>query len=169
MVVLPTGARTPDGALELRREFTVPAAELWTYLAVPDRTALWFGHWEGHPSSGEVDVLLTDEEGAPREKVEILSCDRAAYRLSVRTGQGADIWQLELSIEEVGDVSRLVFKMPELDPNMAGSVGPGWEYYLDRLVASVSGLKADDVRFEPDYYPALSDYYQSLFLSQSGS
>jgi hypothetical protein len=76
---------------------------------------------------------------------------------------------LELSIEEVGDVSRLVFKMPELDPNMAGSVGPGWEYYLDRLVASVSGLKADDVRFEPDYYPALSDYYQSLFLSQSGS
>ncbi|WP_404290524.1 polyketide cyclase [Glutamicibacter arilaitensis] len=168
MNVLPTGARTPDGALELRREFTVCAAELWTYLAASDRTALWFGRWEGDPGSGEVEVLLSAEEGTPREKVEILSCDRAAYRLAVRTGEGADVWQLELSIEEAENGSRLVFKMPELDPNMAGSVGPGWEYYLDRLVAAVSGANADDVRFEPDYYPALSGYYEALFPSQSG-
>ncbi|MGP9488002.1 SRPBCC domain-containing protein [Glutamicibacter sp. AOP5-A2-7] len=168
MNALPTGTRAPDGALELRRVFTVPAAELWTYLAASDRTALWFGSWQGDPRSGEVEVALTAEEGTPREKVQIQSCDRAAYLLSVSTGEGEEMWRLELSIEEVTDGSQLVFRMPGLDPAMAGSVGPGWDYYLDRLVAAVSGANADEIRFEPDYYPALSSYYESLFTPSPG-
>ena len=39
-----------------------------------------------------------------------------------------------------------------------GSVGPGWEYYLDMLVASREG---DPQPSFDDYYPAQHEYYQT--------
>jgi hypothetical protein len=38
-------------------------------------------------------------------------------------------------------------------------VGPGWEYYLDNLVASRDGAPLPDF---DDYYPAQAAYYESL-------
>ena len=40
-----------------------------------------------------------------------------------------------------------------------GSIGPGWEYYLDMLVASRAG---DDLPDFGDYYPAQKEYYANL-------
>jgi len=42
-----------------------------------------------------------------------------------------------------------------------GSIGPGWEYYLDRLVAAHDGKDVATVVWD-DYYPALKDAYQAL-------
>ena len=42
-----------------------------------------------------------------------------------------------------------------------GSIGPGWEYYLDRLVAAHAGLDPADVRWD-DYFPALQAEYERL-------
>ena len=39
------------------------------------------------------------------------------------------------------------------DPAIAESVGPGWDYYLDRLVAAETGGDLADVDCD-DYYPA---------------
>ncbi len=161
-----TGTRTSDGALELRRKFTQSPSELWSYLVNSERLALWFGTYSGDPDSGAVDVVLLAEEGAPSEQVEILECDPRAWVLKVRTGEGAESWQLELQIHAEGTGSELIFQMPGLDPSMAGSVGPGWEYYLDRLIAAVSGGDVGTIDFEKDYYPALSEYYEQLFQAK---
>jgi hypothetical protein len=47
-----------------------------------------------------------------------------------------------------------------------GDVGPGWEYYLDALIASrVSGA----MPVWDDYYPAQKACYQDLAASVRGS
>ena len=39
-------------------------------------------------------------------------------------------------------------------------MGPGWEYYLDRLVAAETGGDLAAIDFERDYYPAMAEYYR---------
>lgn len=165
MSATPTGNRTAHGALELRRVFTESPGRIWRYLADSEYLALWFGSWHGDPKSGAVEVVLLAEEEAPTERVEILQCDPRTRQLQVRTGTGDSAWQLELKVEASGQGSCLVFQMPGLDPQQAGSIGPGWEFYLDRLAAAVDGTDVGSVVFEPDYYPALSEYYGQLFRS----
>ena len=41
------------------------------------------------------------------------------------------------------------------------SVGPGWEYYLDRLVAAETGGDPATVDFDRDYYPAMAEHYRA--------
>lgn len=48
------------------------------------------------------------------------------------------------------------------DPAVLESVEPGWEYYLDRLVAAETGGDPSAIDFDRDYYPALSSYYAGL-------
>ena len=58
-----------------------------------------------------------------------------------------------------GGVTTLRF-VHHLDDGVdVGSVGPGWEYYLDMLVASRD--KQELPKFD-DYYPAQQQYYQEL-------
>ena len=42
-----------------------------------------------------------------------------------------------------------------------GSVGPGWEYYLDRLVAVRDGRDVASIVWD-DYFPVLQPYYEEL-------
>ena len=58
-------------------------------------------------------------------------------------------------------MTTLSFSQPELDPVDGESVGPGWEYYLDRLVAAETDGDVAAIDFERDYYPAMADYYRS--------
>ncbi|MGH3653333.1 SRPBCC family protein [Glutamicibacter sp.] len=163
MSASPTGIRTADGALELRREFTESPSRIWRYLADPQCLALWYGPWQGDPEAGAVDVVMLAEDGSPTGRVQILHCDPRTHHLQVRLGTGPSAWRLELAVEAVGEGSSLVFRMPELDPQLAGSIGPGWDFYLDRLATAVNGTDVASVEFEADYYPALSQYYEELF------
>ena len=45
-------------------------------------------------------------------------------------------WHLDLHLAEEDGITTLTFTQPGIDPVEAESVGPGWEYYLDRLVAA---------------------------------
>jgi hypothetical protein len=58
-----------------------------------------------------------------------------------------------------GGVTTLRF-VQHLEPGAeVGAVGPGWEYYLDMLVASRSGGPLPDFG---DYYPSQAAYYEGL-------
>ena len=48
------------------------------------------------------------------------------------------------------------------DPELASSVGPGWEYYLDRLVAAETGGDVGSIVWD-DYYPGQADHYRAAF------
>jgi hypothetical protein len=48
------------------------------------------------------------------------------------------------------------------DPALADSVGPGWEYYLDRMVAAETGADPGALVWD-DYYPGLRHHYRVAF------
>ena len=49
---------------------------------------------------------------------------------------------------------------------LATDVGPGWDYYLDRLVAAETGGDVVAVDFA-EYHPADADHYRGLFSTTS--
>jgi hypothetical protein len=62
-------------------------------------------------------------------------------------------------------VTTLRFGQRLTDPETAASVGPGWEYYLDRLVAAEAGNDLTGIDFD-DYYPALAEHYRMLVAAR---
>ncbi len=45
---------------------------------------------------------------------------------------------------------------------MAAGVGPGWDYYLDRMVVAEAGGDVAAVSFD-DYHPVFADHYLAEF------
>lgn len=160
MSPIPTGRRTADG-IAITRCFEADVCEVWAWITDPDRTAQWFGRWSGDPASGSVQVQLAAEEGAPTSTSRILACE-APHRLVVENGPG---WVVTLEVAEAADGSGAVLTLSQAmdDAECAASVGPGWEFYLDRLVTARDGGDVDALAFEPDYVPGQSEHYRALF------
>lgn len=107
--------------------------------------------------------MTAEGEDCPTETYRILACD-PPRRLVVESGEpGADlVWRLELDLEHAGGVTTLRFAQRVEDSTAVENVGPGWEYYLDRLVAAEADADVGAVDFD-DYYPAQAADYQALF------
>lgn len=163
MSAKPTGTRTDDGALRLLRVFPIEQHQLWNYLTQSQGTAGWIGPWSGEPERGSVQLTMTAEQEGPAMDIRVLECDPSLHRLVVESGQEPELWHLELEVRPDPEGSLLEFRMPGIDPAQAGSIGPGWEYYLDRLLALAAGRDPEALAFDPDYYPALSSFYELLF------
>lgn len=159
-----TGRRLPDGRLALSRTLPRSPAQVWTALTDPDRTARWFGRWSGDPTTGTIDVLLAAEEGTPTSVARVLVCE-APRRLVLEFPQGDTTWTIELTVHGGGDVATVTLAQDLPDGEAAAMIGPGWDYYLDRLVAAETGRDVDVIAFEPDYVPELCDHYRALYES----
>jgi uncharacterized protein YndB with AHSA1/START domain len=147
--------------LHVERTFHAPIDDVWAALTEPERLARWLGTWRGDPTEGRVMFRMTFEEGADEEELEIREC-RPPHRLAVTSHAGEYTWHLEADLTESGGVTTLSFSQPEVDHDDLLSVGPGWEYYLDRLVAVETGGEPPSVGdFERDYYPAMSEHYRA--------
>jgi len=164
MNATPTGRVDHDGdrrTLRLTRTFAAPIEDVWAAVTVPERLERWIGTFSGDPADGRIVFRMTAEgEGAPAEDMEIRECD-PPRRLAVTSQVGDQQWQLELDLVEEDGVTTLSFSQPGVDPVEAESVGPGWEYYLDRLVAAETSGDVAGIDFDRDYYPAMLDYYRS--------
>ncbi|MEX5637249.1 SRPBCC family protein [Parafrankia sp. FMc2] len=166
MTATPTPA--PTGRLEQRgeghvllltRTFRAPVEDVWAAVTEPDRLARWIGTFTGDPAAGRVMFQMTAEEGAAPEEMEIRECT-PPHALKVTAHVGDDHWLLDIELTENDGITTLTFSQPGIDPAAAENVGPGWEYYLDRLVAAESGGDPSTIDFERDYYPAMQEYYQ---------
>lgn len=154
--VVHTGPGTFDFTLTLTRTFAAPIDDVWASLTDPDRSAGWFGPWRGEARPGrDIDVQMAFEEGAPWMVMRIDAC-AAPSRLAVSATDEFGVWVLDLALSESGGVTRLEFVQHRVDPATLDSTGPGWEYYLDKLVASREGGAHPDF---DDYYPAQKEYY----------
>ena len=158
----PTGRlHRHDGGrdLVLTRSFATSVDDVWASITESDRTARWFASWTGDPGSGNtIHYTMTFEEGAPQGDMVIDVCDPPSH-LAITTIDEYGTWRLEAKLTH-GDGATVLTLMHHLDESAdIGSVGPGWEYYLDMLVAAEAGDTLPDFG---DYYPAQRAYYDGL-------
>ncbi|MEV0993579.1 SRPBCC family protein [Nonomuraea sp. NPDC050202] len=165
MSPIPTGRLfgTDDGTdLVLTRTFRAPAGDVWASITEPERTARWFGPWEGDAAPGRtVKVQLVFEEQQPWSDLRIDACE-PPRRLAVSSVDEHGAWHVELLLEESDGVTELRFVQHLDTVDGIGEIGPGWEYYLDLLVAARDGSPAPG--FDA-YYPSMQAYYTGLTTS----
>ncbi|WP_454296759.1 SRPBCC family protein [Salana multivorans] len=156
----PTGrlVEGPDG-LDLVLTRTLPGTvdEAWAGITDPERTARWFGRWEGDGAPGErIRIQMGFEENAPWVEATIVGCNPPRLlRLLTHSDHGS--WDLALEVLEAGGRTELRFVHHGVSPGEVGDVGPGWEYYLDLLVASTTDAPMPGW---DDYFPAQREYFQ---------
>ena len=163
---------TPTGRIEQHdgghvlvqtREFRAPVEDVWAAVTEPERLARWIGTWTGDPAAGSVAFrMLFEGEGHEAETMEIRVCE-PPHRLHLTSRAGEETWLLELELSHADGVTTLTFRQPGVTREQAAGVGPGWDYYLDRLVDVEHGEDPARRDFERDYYPATSEHYTSQF------
>ena len=161
----PTGRvmRTATGRdLVLTRTFRAPIEDVWASVTESERTARWFGPWQGEAGVGRT-IRYTmafeqqPEEGPVWSEMTIEACE-APRRLAL-SSTGEYGMYLELQLSESNGVTELRFTHRiDDDKTDVGAYGPGWEYYLDNLVASRDGVPLPDFK---DYYPSQSEYFRA--------
>lgn len=156
----PTGkvSRTATGRdLVLTRSFRAPIEDVWASITESERTARWFGPWSGKPGAGNtIRYAMSFEEGSPEADMLIEACEPPRH-LALRGTDDYSSWFMELELSEAKGITELRF-IHHLDSEVdVGAVGPGWEYYLDNLVASRNNEALPQFT---DYYPSQSAYYR---------
>lgn len=124
--------------LEFVRVLDAPIHEVWSALTESERTTRWFGAWTGDPSTGTIELVLTAEDDDSAQTVRILECTEPT-RLVVEAPSPDGPWLLSAALTSDGGSTTLVFTHRMAEPYDASSIGPGWQYYLDRFDAVVSG------------------------------
>jgi uncharacterized protein YndB with AHSA1/START domain len=157
---------TPNGRLiagedgfDLVFSRTLPGSihDAWASVTEPERTARWIGRWEGSGGPGEtIRLRLGFEDDAPSIGVRVTECD-APRKLRVQTTSDENSWDLSVTLSGAGDRTEITLVMHQPDPAEVGSVGPGWEYYLDQLVSSVNGTPLPSWE---DYFPAQKEHFE---------
>jgi uncharacterized protein YndB with AHSA1/START domain len=162
MKAIPTGklVRTDSGHdLILTRTLRAPIEDVWASVTESPRTARWFGPWEGTGGPGNtVKLQLVHEEGQPWIDLQIDACS-APTHLAVSMVDENGTWRMEAQLEESDGVTELRLIQHVERTDVVGSSGPGWEYYLDMLIASREDKPLPSF---DDYYPSQEEYYTKL-------
>lgn len=160
MTPTPTGRliQTDRGRdLVLKRSFRASIDDVWASVTEPERTARWFGSWAGEAGPGKtIQLTMTFEEGAEPCDLVIEECD-PPHHLSVSMVDPSGSWLMEVELTERNGTTELRLTHHLDDAADPASTGPGWEYYLDNLVASREGAPLPNW---DDYYPAQRPYYE---------
>lgn len=159
----PTGSvvRTPVGRdLVILRTFRAPIEDVWASITESERTARWFGPWTGEPGPGRtIHYRMVFEAPDAKPTPLIIEACEAPRHLAVRGVDDYSNWHMEIHLTEADGTTELRFTQHLDEAIGVGEVGPGWEYYLDNLVASRDGTKMPDFN---DYYPAQKEYYLAM-------
>ena len=84
-------------------------------------------------------------------------------RLHLTSQVGDEVWLLDLDLTHTDGVTTLTLTQPVVTAEQAAGVGPGWDYYLDRLVDTETGADPAERDFERDPYAATSAHYTAQF------
>ena len=94
----------------------------------------------------------------PESDLTIVACEPPTH-LAVSVVDDFGSWHLEATLVETDGVTELTFVHHLEATTEVTDVGPGWEFYLDLLVASRDGTPPPV--FE-DYDPSMRPYYAAL-------
>lgn len=160
MTPTPTGrVETTEVGRDLILERVLPGSidDAWASLTESDRLARWYATWTGDARvGGTVTLSFVAEEGDATSEAQIVACDPPTH-LAVRTQDQGSTWLLEATLTALGPARTQLRFVHHLDAETnAEEVGPGWEYYLDRLAAALAGEAMPDW---DDYWPGLAAAY----------
>ncbi|BDT90224.1 hypothetical protein IFM12275_02000 [Nocardia sputorum] len=165
MTKQPTGRLFPADTgrdLVLIRTYRAPIEDVWASVTEPDRTARWFGPWEGEAGPGRtIKLQMVFEDQQPWMQLRIDACE-PPHRLAVSAIDDHGDWQLGLTLREAAGTTELRFThhlRSDTEITQLPQVGPGWEYYLDMLGAARAQNDRPDFAH---YYPAMQEYYARL-------
>ena len=149
--------------LVVTRELPAPVADVWAAITDSPLLGRWLLTWTGDPASGRVDARLEFEEGTPTEGYAIEVCE-APRHLRVRAGDAdaPHVWVIDVQLRAQDGGTTLVLTQPLTRLEDACDLGPGWEYYLDRLAESLATAEVSTIAW-PGRYPALAGEYASAF------
>ncbi|MGK8523146.1 SRPBCC family protein [Nocardia asteroides] len=165
MTERPTGRLFPANTgrdLVLIRTYRAPIEDVWASVTESDRTARWFGPWEGEAAPGRtIKIQMVFEEEQPWMELRIDACE-PPHRLAVSAVDDHGAWRLELALSETAGSTELRFThhlRTDTEIAQLPQVGPGWEYYLDMLGAARAQTDRPDFAH---YYPAMREFYARL-------
>ncbi len=143
--------------LVLERVLPGSIDDAWASITESDRLARWFCTWTGEARVGAtVELSLVAEEGDATSQAEITACEPPTH-LAVSTRAPGGSWLLEATLTPIdSNHTRLRFVHHLDEEAKSKEIGPGWEYYLDRLVAAMNGSRMPDW---DDYWPSLGSAY----------
>jgi uncharacterized protein YndB with AHSA1/START domain len=142
--------------LEFVRTFPDPIERVWRAVTDPTELAVWFGTWRGDPSTGTIEVQPIEGNGT-FEPATLVECD-PPRRVAVVLASADGPWPLSVTLREVDAGTELVFVHRMAEPYDATSIGPGWQYYLDRLAATLASTPMPEGDAWPDYEPLGTSY-----------
>jgi uncharacterized protein YndB with AHSA1/START domain len=158
----PTGRILPTAEgrdLVLTRTFRSGIEDVWASITESERTGRWFATWTGEPGPGKtIRYRMTFEGDAPEAEMRIDACE-PPHHLAVSAEDDYGHWRLEARLEEADGVTTLTFTQHLDEKANPGEVGPGWEFYLDNLVAAHTDTRYPNF---DDYFPSMKPYYESL-------
>ena len=137
---------------------------MWAAVTESDRLGRWVGTWTGDPTTGSVLFRMNAEgDDIEPETFTIHECVPPRRIAADLAGRGrAERLPLPPRADRGRRHHDAHVQPVRAGPGHGDGVGPGWEYYLDRLVAAETGADVAGVDFG-DYYPAQSEYYRALF------
>ena len=141
-----------DIELVVTRRFDAPLEEVWASVATSDGTAGWYGPFTRDGDTAHVTMAF--EEGAPVFAMHVDDCSKPTH-----VELSSDGMHLELRLSVVDDATELALVHHLDDQSHAAMYGPGWEYYLDNLVAARAGTPLPE--FE-GYEARFGEYYAEL-------
>ena len=154
--------RGGTATLVVTRTLATRRVDAWEWVTHPERLAQWIGLLEGTPSVGAaVDFTMTAEENPAPEKARILACEPGeSYQCEV--GTEPDTWLIGCELGGDDGAITVSIVQPIASAEASGMYGPGWEYYLDRLLAATNRTAMPDF---DDYYPAHAAHYEGAFAA----
>jgi uncharacterized protein YndB with AHSA1/START domain len=133
-----TGAGTKS--VLMSRRYDATPAEVWDAWTNPDRLSRWLGTVTGtlEPGSEVLLLMTTDDKPVP---CRIIDC-QPQRRLAViwcQPGEPESAAEIRLRPDSRGDGTILELEHGRLPKNVAVGYGYGWEDFLDRLAALLTG------------------------------
>ncbi|WP_411734306.1 SRPBCC domain-containing protein [Paeniglutamicibacter sp.] len=132
--------------------------DIWDAFTTVEGLRSWAGILRENAESGNQRFAFLEEglESAAGSVLVHQCRPPYKFRLTVDTDQGP--WDLGLDLSSRAGTKKITFTHELGAADDPGTIGPGWEYYLQRMLVHLKGGNVDSVLWN-DYYPALVPAY----------